>query len=275
MPNFAVASDAFKNTFRSWRLWLIQVVGTAALFGLFVLWLWIPVATVLYLALNVLTGALFLAAALILQAGTLRFFAALDREEDSRSVAAAFRLALRHLPAFAIGAALLTAAWYFAGMVDTEGRLANYLRSESSQFVRNSVSIHAYENLVEAMWFALQWIIAPGLLLPLVAATAAFGFGGFGRSGLATWKKCVASVVYWAVLAVCAVVGVYASGKLMDWTPNFQTSTLRHESVSLVWRGAVAYFLMLWAWLFACSVSGRLLGESTGSGEGVAGQSTT
>ena len=272
MPNFAVASDAFKNAFRSWRLWLIQAIGTAALFGLFVLWLWIPVATALQLTLNVLTATLFLAATLILQAGTLRFFATLDGEEDSGSAGAAFRSAVRHLPAFAVSAALLAAAWYFAGTVDSEGRLPNYFRSESPQFVRNLVSLHAYENLVEAGLFALQWIIPPTLLLPFLAATASTGFSGFGRRGFATWRKCVANILYWSVLAACAVVGVYASGKIMDWTPNFQTSTLRHESVSLVWRGFVACFLMLWAWLLACSITGRLFGRPAGSGKDTAGQ---
>ncbi|HET9802980.1 MAG TPA: hypothetical protein VFP96_07080 [Candidatus Acidoferrum sp.] len=274
MPNFAVASDAFKNTFRSWRLWLIQAIGTAALFGLFVLWLWIPVATALQLTLNVVTAALFLAATLILQAGTLRFFATVDSEEDSGSVAAAFRSAMRRLPAFAVGAALLAAAWYFAGTTDRyEDTLPNYLRSESPQFVRNLFSLHAYENLVEAGLFALQWIIAPALLLPFLASTASAGFSGFRRLGIVAWRTCVTNIFYWGVLAACAVIGVYASGKIMDWTPNFQTSTLRHESVSLLWRGTVAYFLILWAWLLACSMTGRLFGGPAGSGKDTAGQS--
>ena len=272
MPNFAVASDALKNTFRGWRLSLVQLAGNAALFGLFVLWLSIPVATALHLAGNILLGALVVAATLLLEAGTLRYFWALNSEE-SAGLGATFRIALRHLPAFALATASLCLLWYFAGTADSyEETLPNYLRSMSPQFVRNLFSLHVYENLVDAGLFALQWIVAPGLVLPWLVATAAAGFGGFARRGFGAWKKCAGNILYWGIVAVCAVVGVYLIGKIMDWTPDFRTSTLSHETASLIWRGTLSYVLLIWAWLLACSMAGRLCGDTVTLGKNVPGQ---
>lgn len=273
MPNFAVASDALKNTLRGWRLSLVQVAGNAALFGLFVLWLWIPVATASHLAGNILVGALVVAATLLLQAGTLRYFSALHGEE-SAGLGAAFRIALRHVPAFAVAAGSLCLLWYFAGAAYSyEETLPNYLRSMSPQFVRNLLSLHVYENLVGASLFALEWIVAPGLVLPWLVATAAAGFGGFARRGFCAWKECAGNILYWAVVAVCAVIGVYLTGKIMEWTPDFRTSTLPRETASLIWRGTASYFLLIWAWLLACSMAGRLCGEAVAADKNVLGHS--
>lgn len=273
MPTFSVASDAFKNTFRSGHLWLIQAVANAALFGLFMFWLWIPVGTALHLIWNILIAMLLAGAILLLQAGTLRYFSALDREEGS-GVGAAFRTALRHLPAFAICLALSCLVWHFAGTADSyEDTLPNYLRSMSPRFVRNLFSLHVYENLLAGGLFALQWIVAPGLVLPFLAATASAGFAGFARCGFSAWKKCAANVLYWGIVAVCAVIGVYVTGKLMDWTPDFRTSTFSHETGSLIWRGLVSYFLILCSWMFACSVAGQLFREIVDTGKNISGQS--
>jgi len=274
MSKFVWASETFRSTFRSGRLWMIQVVANAALFGLFVLWLWIPVATAWHLTWN-LVGALLLAAlTLLLQAGTLQYFSAVGRPEGS-GVAAAFRTAWRNLPAFAICVALLCLLWYFAGTAARyEETLPNYLRSLAPQFLRNFVSLHVYENAVAAGLFALQWIVAPGLMLPFLAATAADGFAGLARRGFATWIKCAGNLWYWGIVDVCAVMGVYWTGRIMDWTPDFQTSTLSRETSSLVFRGMASYLFMIWAWMLVCSVTGRLNGECIGVSNSIKGHPT-
>lgn len=272
MSTLVVAADALKRTFSSGRLWAIQVVANGVLFGLFVGWLWIPVATTWHLASNILGALLLAVAILLLQAATLQSFSTIHRKEDS-GVTAAFRTAWRHLPAFAICVALLCVLWYFAGTAAPyQETFPNYLRSNSPQFVRKLISLHAYENVVSAGLFTLQWIVAPGLVLPFLAATAATGFAGLARRGFATWKKCAGSLSYWSIVAVCAVTAVYLTGKLMDWTPDFRTSTLSRETISLIFRGTASYLLVIWSWMLVCSVAGRLSSQSISVSDGVLGK---
>jgi hypothetical protein len=274
MSKFAVATDAFKNTFRSGRLWMIQIVANAALFGLFVSWLWIPVATTWHLVSNIFGALLLAVAPLLLQAGTLQYFSAIHRQEDS-GVAVAFWTAWRNLPAFAICVALLCVLSHFAGSaVRYEEALPNYLRSNSPQFVRNLFSLHIYENAVGAGLFTLQWIVAPGLVLPFLAATAAAGFAGLAGHGIATWKRCVGNLSYWGIVAVCAVIGVYWTSEIMGRTPDFRTSTLSRETVSLILRALASYLFVIWAWMFTCSAAGRLGGEGIRFSNGINRQPT-
>jgi hypothetical protein len=257
MSKLSVASDAFKGCFQNWVLWLIQFLANLALFGLFTLWLLIPVASALYILLNALVVLLILISALALHGGTLSYFSG-HNEGESRSLLNSFRNATRNLPAVAIGAAIFALLWYFAGTaVKYEETLPNYLRSISPAFLRNLASLSLYESLVNAGLFALQWILAPGLVLPLVANASSRGFGGFSGRAINSWKKCVTNLIYWAVITVAAVLGVYATEKIMNWTPDFRTSTFPHETASLIWRGLTSYLLALFAWMFACSMVGR------------------
>jgi hypothetical protein len=78
-----------------------------------------------------------------------------------------------------------------------------------------------------------------------------------GRKGITTWKRTVSSLSYWALVILAALVGVLAAEKLMDWTPDFRTSTFRVEKASLAVRLLFSYLLGLSAWMLACSVVGH------------------
>jgi hypothetical protein len=272
MARISVPTDAFKGCFRDWRLWLIQFLANLALFGLFTLWLLIPVANVWHIVLNVLVALLILISALVLHGGTLNYFSSQNRVE-SIDLLEIFRNAARNLPAVFISATISGLLWFLAGTADKyEENLPNYLRSITPLFLRNLAPLSAYETLVDAGLFTLQWIIAPGLLLPLLASTASHGFGGFARRGIASWKNCVANFYYWAVISVAAVLGIYATAKIMSWTPDFRTSTLPHETASLILRGVISYLLALFAWMLAYSMAGRQSGTTADADDDVAGQ---
>lgn len=257
MAKLSVATDALKGCFKSWGLWLIQFFANLALFGLFTLWLLIPVASALYILLNALVALLILISALALQGGTLSYLSG-PNEGEGRNLLNSFRNSARNLPAVAIGSAIFALVWYLAGTAGKyEDTLPNYLRSISPVALRNLASLSLYESLVNAGLFTLQWILATGLVLPLLASASSHGLAGFSGCGIASWKKCVTNLFYWAVIAVAAVLGVYATEKIMDWTPDFRTSTFPHETASLIWRGLVSYLLALFAWLFACSMVGH------------------
>jgi hypothetical protein len=102
-----------------------------------------------------------------------------------------------------------------------------------------------------------RWIFAPGLLLPFLAQAAAHGFRGFDQQGFRAWRKTVLSLAYWLALTFAALLGVFATQKLMAWTPDFKTSTTHSEAISLAWRLFIAYLFGLFSWMLTCSVLGR------------------
>lgn len=274
IAQFSVAAGAARGCFRSWRLWLVQFLANLALFGVFTLWLLIPVANAWQIVLNVLVALVLLGSVLVLHGGTLSYFASQDQDETVGLVKI-FRRAAQNLPALFIGAVVFVLVWYLAGMADKYESLPNYLRSISPAFLRNVTRLSAYETLVNAGLFALQWILVSGLVLPLLGSTSSHGLGGFARLGIGAWKKCVTSLAYWLVIAAAAVLGVYATEKIMGWTPDFRTSTFRHETASIIWRGVVSYFLALFAWMLVCSMVGRFIAATANTRNDVAGQTGT
>ena len=65
------------------------------------------------------------------------------------------------------------------------------------------------------------------------------------------------SFVYWCVLLFAALLGVFATQKLMAWTPDFKTSTIHVEALSLGVRLFFAYLFGLTSWMLTSSVVGR------------------
>lgn len=270
MASLVPAVDALKGCFRDWRLWLIQFLGNALLFALFVGWLFIPVATTWHLILNVLLAVVLLAGLLVLQGGTLNYFYAQDGQENE-TLGKLFRRGLWNVFAIALCAAVLYLLWLLAGRFGYEESLPPYLRSISPAFLRRSAGLPLFQGTITTVFFAVRWIVVPGFLLPLLASAAYFGFHGFGRQGLRIWRRTVWSISYWSVVIVAVVLGVWATEKIMGWTPDFRTSTMSRETTSLVIRGLVSYFLALFAWMVSCSVIGRqrqiftdTSGDSTG-----------
>jgi hypothetical protein len=53
------------------------------------------------------------------------------------------------------------------------------------------------------------------------------------------------------------VIGVYCTGKIMDWKLDPNTATVSGEKISLAFRSVFAYVLAIFSWLLACSALGR------------------
>jgi len=256
MRDFALAGDAFKRCFQSWRLWLIQFLVNPLLFGLFAAWLLLPVANTGHLVLNILLVLILICAALVLQAGTLNYFYLQSRSENAQ-LREVFGRALRHLFAVAVCALVAYLLWGAIGKADNyQDTLPAYVRSISPVFLRRHAGEPLFNGVFNAIAFALRWIVVPGLILPLITSASCFGFRGLGRNGITTWKKAVLSLSYWGIIILSALLGVLATEKLMGWTPDFRTSTFKGETASLVVRLFASYLLGLFAWMLACSAVG-------------------
>jgi len=263
MASLAMARDAVFQAFRPGRLWFLQLLTNPILFLLFAGWLLIPVANAWQLTGNVALAVVLVAACFSLHAGTINYY----RDFYSGTAAGdkhprwsdAFRRALRHLLAIAACAVVLWLLWFLLDNLDAYREpLPTFVRSMLPVFLRRHIRLSELDATFGGLLFAARWIVVPGLLLPIVEVAADAGFGGFsrGRGCFWIWKHAVDSLWYWLILAIAAVLGVVAAPKILAWTPDFKTSTLRHEYASLGWRVVAAYLLGLTAWMVVCSLLG-------------------
>jgi hypothetical protein len=264
MSRLETTRGAFADCFCSGRLWLIQFLANPILLALFVVWLLIPVASSLHLVFNFLFALVLLVAGLTLHAGTLNYF--IDGQGSiSAPLWPAFRRTLRHLLPVAICVAVACLLWLVANKLEAyQSTFPNYVRSILSVSLRRHITVHALDNLFAVVVFTARWILAPGLLSPLLLQAADRGFSGFGKQGFSAWRKTVWNVTYWLVLAFAALLGVFVTGKLMAWAPDFKTSTFHSEAISLTLRLFVSYLFGLFSWMLTCSLLGRCA-AATGS----------
>lgn len=267
MLRFDIARDALADCFRNGRIWLVQFLANPILFALCVAWLLIPVANGLDLIVNFIVALALLTATLTLHAATFNYFS--DRQPGERTpLWPPLRRALQHLVPLAICAVVFYLLWLFVDKLDSyQTVFPVYLRSTFPAWLRRHVSLPALDTLFSAVIFLARWIFVPALLLPLLVQVADRGFHGFGKQGLAAWKKSIFSLAYWLVLLLAALLGVLATDKIMAMTPDFKTSTFHGETISLIFRLAIAYVLGLFSWLLVCSMVGRCAAAARASAD--------
>lgn len=250
--------STFVSAFHHPWLWLLQLLGNVAIFFVFVFWLHIDVATGWQVFLNVVVGLFVIVAGLLLHSGTLNYYSDLSQNKDK--VAAllfpAFKRALKHLPAFAICVAIIYVLLHFVARLDYyQYEIPGYLRSEFPAWLRRHISEDAMDNLYTGFVACLRWIIVPGLLLPLASLCAGSGFRGFLKFG--AWRSSLQNLAYWIVLVAAALIGVYCTGKLMEWKLNPNRAAVSKEEMWLGFRLFIAYLLALFSWLWVCSMLAR------------------
>jgi hypothetical protein len=257
MSRLEITHNTFRDCFRTGRLWLIQFFANPILLALFVAWLLIPVASNLHLVFNFVFAFVLFAATLALHAGTLNFFGDRQRNENAH-LWPAFRRALRHLIPVVICVAVFCLLGLLVAKFEAyQSSFPAYVRSTLPVSLRRHITLPALDTSFSAVLFIARWILVPALLLPLLAQAADRGFRGFDPQGLSAWRKTMFSLGYWLVLLFAALLGVFATQKLVAWTPDFKTSTIRLEAVSLGVRLFFAYLFGLSSWMLTCSVVGR------------------
>lgn len=242
-------SATFISVFHHPRLWLLQFFGNAVIIAIFMLWLHIPDAYWWQLFFQAVIALALLIGALLLHGGTLNYYSDITEGKDA-GLKAAFKNALRHLPAFAISVAILYVVFLFVRKLDYQYELPGYLRSEMPAWLRRLISEPAMDNLYEAFAFIIRWVVVPALILPLCLLCARMGFRGF--ISFRPWWKIIRSLAFWIVLILAVLLGVYCTGKIMDWLLNPKSASLGAEKVWLVFRLFVVYLLVLFSWLWVC-----------------------
>ena len=241
-----------------WRVWLVHLLGNPLLFALFVGWLFIPESRSWQLGFSFLGVILLAAATLLLEAGTLGYFAS-DAQAGLASVRDAYGRSFRNFGAVLACGAVACLGWWLAGRLEIyEITLPAYLRSEMPVAMRRHITRAEIGHAYAVFTFVVHWILCPGLLLPFVAAATRFGFRGFPQGVVASWRA-ICSGSYWLLFSVLALAGLLLTGRLISWRPQAHDATVAHESVSMVLRLSSAYLIGLTAWLGTCALLGSRL----------------
>lgn len=246
--------ETFVSAVRQGRLWLLQFFGNALLFLIFVWFLHVGEAHWYQVGFDFLLAALVVVGALWLHAGTLNYF--VEMTEENRGLRLPFATALRHLPAVLVWAAIFVLLrWLIAGLDDYHYKLPGYLGSVMPAWMRRPFGQEGLYDTYDLFVSFLRWIVLPGLLLPLGLLCADRGFRGFMVFG--TWLRMIRNLSWWIVLIIASLVGVYCTGKLMEWTLDPKTATLAREQWWLGFRLLIAYLLAILSWLWVCAMVSR------------------
>jgi hypothetical protein len=157
---------------------------------------------------------------------------------------------------------LIIAIVYFAADYwnpASESRI-NQTASYLTMTFQTPVRPASVERVFHAIWWAVEWIILPVLLLPAASGIAARGWAGFAEFGAKrkTWS-------YWLLVPVLLLVAIWTPFQLMKWTPRM--SGFAMEMASLIARFGAAYLLFV--------AGGLLLAFVTSRGRPIESQPTT
>ncbi|MBZ5705890.1 MAG: hypothetical protein LAN63_11085 [Acidobacteriia bacterium] len=248
--------EAMAMVWSSKRLWLLQFLLNPVLLALGVWWLTIPEAHIWQLGLSVVLAFVVVVGMLWLQAGTLVYFA------GEQTPGAAFGSVRRKLVAFATWVLAMAVCLCLVESWSAKAyQYASYLRSVLPLALRRHVSESQMDSSVNLLFWALFWIIVPGLLLPLGLQMAKRGFRGLGNGGWRAWARTVASREYWPAVIVLALVGVSLPQEFIGWVPKM--SSVSGQAASMVLRFLAAWLLAVTAWVVLTSVVGRFGRDSS------------
>jgi hypothetical protein len=238
----------------SGRLWLLHLIVNAVVLACFVGWLHIPESYWWQVMFTVLIAIVLAVTFLVLHAGTLNYF--VEARENRVALRPPFQRALQHLPAIIVWAVI----YYFIHaqvirLHDYQYEFPGYLRSEFPAWLRRLISEPTMDSIYESFVAFLHWVVLPGLLLPLALLCADRNFRGL--ISLRTWGRMLRNLSYWIVLILASLIGVWCTGKLLDWRLDPKTATLHGEEAWLVFRLIIVYPLIIFSWLWVCSMLGR------------------
>jgi hypothetical protein len=231
---------------RTSMLILLHLLANALLLWLAYLWLGVGESTMFRLALSAADALVILALVCWLHGATFAYF----RTGAPRGVNAAFRTALRHLPALLLLAVAVIVLYLLLAMWDAYSaqpafKWASYLTLK----LRRPVKPAAILAVFRAVLWVVRWVLLPLALLPMFSGVAARGWSGFGEFGW-PWKRLI-----WLAAPVSLLCALWAPFRLYDWVPHVNGFGL--EMLSFALRVALAYLMFVAGWLILAFVTSR------------------
>jgi len=234
----------------------LHLAGNAVLLFLGYYWLGIGESRTLTLMWSLFVALFLAAVTAVLHGATFAYFG-----EPSPGLPAAFRTAVRHLPAI-VAATLAVLALYV--LLD---RWAEYstqpafsIASWLTLNLRKPVKPATIQRLFNIVTWLVRWIVLPILLLPMIAGAASRGWRGFTYFGKPGGRR-----IYWLACPVLVLCGFWLPFRFIGWVPTVGSFAM--EIISFTVRFLMAYLLFVGAWL--------LLAFLTSAGKPVLSQSRT
>jgi hypothetical protein len=222
------------------KLWLLNIVGNAAVLAAAYLWLQIPDARGWQVAASALLAVVVVASVLWLRAGTLAWFRVGEFRKDGK-IWRAYRHSLRHVPGLGIWVLVFVViAWLLWGLHGYVPQFAVWLRQKlgAGPTPRNIMA--------DANWMLLFMIGLgmPGLWLPIATTISAVGFRPEHIiCSRRVWKR----PLYWLWFCLLLGFGIYVPYKLVWWIPDLQT--IRQQFWSMGLRFLLAYAIGVTAFI--------------------------
>lgn len=220
-----------------WATLLIVLVG--------VLWTRVPEKHVWQVGLTLLVPLLMLAAALTLEAGTMRSFIGCD-ERRVRFAWGALTLL--------VWIAVVWLAWFLLDWCDDQTYTwASYLNSRASAHAR--ARLFTYEHI--QLWLAIliwtfRWIVVPAKVIPHALASAQWG-------GRMPWRKLLRMMLswrWWIGAVIAALVGVLLPSYFFNGVPH---GTVTHQVWAVSLKLAGAFLLAIASWVLLLAWAALLL----------------
>ena len=236
------------NRLRAARGWVVGQFGGMLLLILATLsWTRLPDKHWWEVALSLLIPVLLAICVLELQAGTVRRLA----DDDGKRVKLVWG-AVTLLVWIAVGAAM----WALLDWCDDRIWLwASYLNSKASAHGR--VTVFTVEHIQR--WFTvaewvLRWVVVPGKLIPLAAASAQWGWRLPARRLL----RLLWSWQWWAAVVVAALIGAWLPGHFFAGEPS---GTVSHQVWTVGLKLGGAYLLAMGSWVLILAWVATLFGR--------------
>ncbi len=195
------------------RIFLLHLIGNAILIGLLYLWLGIRDARAVQILATVFLGAILVAGTLYLHAGTWHWMRTHSWQVPRPT-----------LIRFAAGILIFIAIGWLLSLIPV-GRIGLWTASLLTFKTRKPVNPDAVTRFFRTALWIVKWFFIPVFL--------------FGE-----WRR----PKFWLLFAGALLVGWYLPQRLVNWTPDFKSTTA--EVISVVLRWGIAYILAIAAWLW-------------------------
>lgn len=233
------AANIFNDLFRRLRLSLAWVAAqfwaTLLVFLAVAAWTRLPDTHAWQVGITLFVPLVLLAAALLLEAGTMR---KLFNDEQKR-----ISLAIGALTVL-VWAAIFWAAWALLDWCsDQVPEWAGYLNSRASAPLR--ATLFTYDHIQN--WFTIliwifRWIAVPAKMIPYAMSSAQWGWR-------LPWRKIIRLLFnwrWWLAVIIAALLAVLWPSHFFNSLPQ---GTVSHQVWAVVFKLAGAYFLTIICWV--------------------------
>jgi hypothetical protein len=231
-------------------LWLLNFLGNAALMAAVYFWLVLPDAHGWQVAASAALAAVVIFFGLWLRTGSFAYFRMAEFRENA-AVWRAFRHALRHIVALALWAIpLAVLEWYLISLRRYAPQFGVWFWQKLPALLRFGSPRQMF-HVADMLLLFLIWVLLPLAWLPVASTVSA---AGLKPRRMARSLRLLKRLPYWLWFCLLLLGGVREPYRLVRWVPDL--STLNKQAWSMGVRFAIAYIVLITAWVGLLQIVG-------------------